>query len=309
MPFSSQLGFMGYGIPYWYYVSGNGIVREQVPSEEKMESQLNDFLEERVVNCDFSQFEEQGFEIEFNTEEIEVVTDIKENLIEVEVEHDISISFGETSWRGSRHSVEPDSSLGKFYNIASKIYQHHIDTMFLENYGVDILRLYAPVDGVEIGCAPKIWSVDSVRRGLIEALEANIPAIKVEGDYYSLRSPENKYFVNDIGESVDANVKFMYLREWPMKMEVWPSEDGLLRADPVGLQQGLGMLGFCYVPYHHVYDLAFPVLIQVFAGREMFQFPVVVVIDKNKPREAEDAEGLPDVVPELCTHKNSLFSV
>jgi hypothetical protein len=69
------------------------------------------------------------------------------------------------------------------------------------------------------------------------------------------------------------------------------------------------MMGFCYTPYHFVYDFAFPVLIQLGSGNEMFQFPVVVMIDKNKPREALDVEGLPDVVPELCEHKNSEMSV
>ena len=40
MPFSSELSFLGIGVPYWYYVSGNGIVKEQVPSRDKMESQM-----------------------------------------------------------------------------------------------------------------------------------------------------------------------------------------------------------------------------------------------------------------------------
>src|SRR3989339_1239301 len=43
MPFSNELGFMGMGIPYWYYISGNGVSKEQVPSKEKMQSDLNDF--------------------------------------------------------------------------------------------------------------------------------------------------------------------------------------------------------------------------------------------------------------------------
>jgi len=92
-------------------------------------------------------------------------------------------------------------------------------------------------------------------------------------------------------------------------MEVWPSEDGMLIAEPVGLQEGLGMLGFCYTPYHFVYDFAYPVLIQIYSDREMFQFPVVVFINKNKPRTAEDVEGLPDVVPELCKRKNTPLTV
>ena len=69
------------------------------------------------------------------------------------------------------------------------------------------------------------------------------------------------------------------------------------------------MLGFCYVPYHFVYDLAFPVLIQLSYNEEIFQFPVVVFINKNKPRQPINTTGLPNVVPELCEHKNTEITV
>ncbi len=304
MPFSSQLNFLGIGVPYWYYISGNGIEKEQVPSRAKMQEQLNDYLEERVLACDFSQFEQQGFIVDFG--EADVKTTIKDNSILVSVKQDLNINYGDVSWRGTSHSSSISSSLGKFYDLSKKIYLNNKENMFLENYGIDILRLYAPVDGSEIGCSPKIWMVDDVKKDLIIALENNVPAIKLRGNYYS---KGDKYFIQDIGENVDVNVNFLYLREWPMKMEVWPSEDDMLKAEPVGLQEGMGMLGFCYVPYHFVYDFAFPVMVQLYSGSEMFQFPVVVFIDKNKPREALDVEGLPDVVPELCEKKNTQLSV
>ena len=307
MPFSSQLDFLGTGVPYWYYISGNGVSKEQIPTKEKMQSQLNDFLKQRVSECDFSKFEEQGFDINFG--EVEADTTINTGTIDVSVNQDLSISFGEITWSGSKHSSKVTSNLGRFYDLAQKIYVTQKENMFLERYGLDVLRLYAPVDGSEIGCSPKIWKVDDIRTELINALEANVNAVKLEGDYYDLRSKENKYFVQNIGEKVNVDVNFLYLNQWPMKLEVWPSEDGILRADPVGLQEGMGMLGFCYTPYHFVYDLAYPVLIQLYSGNEMFQFPVVVLIDKNNPRKALDVEGLPNVVPELCMYKNTELGV
>jgi hypothetical protein len=301
MPFSSQLSFFGIGIPYWYYISGNGIVKGQMPSKKKMQEQLNDYVEERIGLCDFSGFADSGFEVAF--ENLEVKTTIRNKEILVEIEQDLEINFGETSFRRDSHSSKIDSYLGEFYNLAQKIYSHQEDSMFLENYGVDILRLNAPVDGSEIGCSPKIWQVDDIRTDLINALNINVPSIKVKGNYYDLAKEENKYFVQDIGVNVGMDVNFLYSQDWPMKLEVWPEEDGLLIADPVGLQEGMGMLGFCYVPYHFVYDFAYPVLIQMYSGDEMFQFPVVVNIDKNQARKAEYVEGLPDVVPELCENK------
>lgn len=304
MPFSSELSFLGIGVPYWYYISGNGIKREQIPSKEKMQEQLNNYLNERLNECDFSQFEQQGIMIYFG--EADVSASIEESSVSLDVNQDLSITNGEITWSGNSHSVSVKSSLGKFYDLAAKVYSNNKEKMFLENYGVDILRLYAPVDGSEIGCSPKIWMVDNVRKDLIVALENNIPAIKLKGDYYT---DADKYFVQDIGESVDVGVNFMYVRDWPMKIEIWPSEDDMLIAEPVGLQEGMGMLGFCYTPYHFVYDFAFPVMIQLYSGSEIFQFPVVVSIDKNNPRQALDVEGLPDVIPELCEKKNTRINV
>lgn len=304
MPFSNQLNFLGNGVPYWYYISGNGVIKEQIPSKEKMQEQMNGYLSNRLNECDFSQFEEQGIFVNF--EGAEVKSSIKDNSISVDVTQDLSVTNGEITWTGNSHSTSIKSNLGASYNLAKGIYLNNKEKMFLENYGVDILRLYAPVDGSEIGCAPKIWNTENIRGDLISALENNIAMIKLKGDYYT---KSDKYFVQDIGQNVNTNVNFMYSKDWPMKMEVWPSEDGLLIAEPVGLQEGLGMLGFCYVPYHFVYDFAFPVMIQLYSGSEIFQFPVVVSIDKNTPREALDVEGLPDVVPELCDKKNTQMSV
>jgi len=308
MPFSSQLDFLGNPVPYWYYISGNGVVKEQVPSKGDMEGQLNEFLEGRINDCDFSSFVNLGFEVELERE-IVVSSKINDNSIDVSVDQDIKIKSGNSSWQGVRHSKKVDSSLGDFYKLSKKIYENIKETMFLEAYGIDILRLYAPVDGTEISCSPKIWGVGEIRENVTRALEANTGFIKVKGDYYDLNKEEHKYFVQEIGENVDVNVNFLYSREWPMKMEVWPNEGGLLVAEPVGLEEGMGMLGFCYVPYHFVYDLAYPVLVQTYYNDEMFQFPVVVYINKNKPRVPLDTAGVPNQVSELCEHKNTEMTV
>lgn len=308
MPFSSQLNFVGMGIPYWYYISGNGVVKEQVPSKERMQVQLNDYLRKNINNCNFYIFEQQGFVINLgDVEEAESL--IGDGSINVNVKQNIEISFGNRTWNGNTHKKEVKSNLGKFYNLALKIYDYEKQSLFLENYGVDILRAYAPVDGTEVSCTPKIWGVDEVRENLMNALEANTGAIKVSGNYYKLAKEENKYFVQEIGEKVDANVNFLYSRVWPMKMEIWPSDSGFLKSNPVGMQEGMGMLGFCYITYHFVYDLAYPVMIQLYYNEEIFQFPVVVYINKNQPRDSTGGEGIPDVVPELCKHRLSNLTV
>ena len=306
MPFSNYLNFV-VPVPYWYYISGNGLAKEQVPSIGDMEEELNDFISERIQYCDFSSFNERGYLIEGR--DAVVNTKIKNKGIEVRVNQELNFNFGDSSWTSRRHLVEANSNLGRFYEIARKIYDDFKESLFLEDYGVDVLRLYAPVDGVKVQCNPAVWNVEEVRDDLMNGLEANIPFIKIKGDYYDLRNSDNEYFVHDLGEDIEANVNFLFSRDWPNKMEVWPNDGGLLIAESVGNQEGLGMLGFCYVPYHFVYDLAYPVLIQTYFDDEIFQFPVVVYINKNKPREPIEGSHIPNQVPELCQHKNADISV
>ena len=307
MPFSSHLDFLGTGIPYWYYISGNGISKEQIPSKERMQQELNEFLQERLSFIDFSEFEEEGYFVELNEPKVNSI--IKDDFVLVNVDQNLNLNLNDLTWNKRKHFEKVDSLFGKFYNFAKKIYLDQKQTMFLENYALDILRLYAPVDGSEISCSPKIWLISGIRENLTIALENNIPQIKIKGDYYSLKNKEKEYFVQDIGEESNMDINFVYLRDWPMKLEVWPSEDIFLKAEPIGLQKGLGILGFCYVPYHFVYDFAHPVLIQLNSYNEIFQFPVVVFINKNKPREALNVEGLPDVIPELCEHNLAEIAV
>jgi hypothetical protein len=302
LPFSSQLDFLGEGIPYWYYLSGNGLSKSQMPSKEKMELELNNFLSNRLKFCDFSSFQLKGYDISIGEPVVSSV--ILDNRVEINVLQDITIHSENNSFYYNNHQVRVDSNLLKYYSLAKKIYDYENQTNFLENYALDILRLYAPVDGTKIGCDSQVWFLKDIRENLSLALESNIAQIKLDGNYYDLKNYENRYFVQNIGEKVDVSVNFMYLKSWPSVVEAWPSEDGVLRADSIGLQQGLGMLGFCYTPYHYVYDFGFPVLVQLYSNDFVFQFPLVVYIDKNQARKALNVEGLPNVVPEVCLNKN-----
>jgi hypothetical protein len=162
------------------------------------------------------------------------------------------------------------------------------------------MRLYAPVDGVELSCAPKIWNGREVFNNLRDAIEINTLALKGKGK-------TNDYFVVNFGISDD--VRFINSRNWSSKYEVFPSDDVLLISKPVGNQHGLGVLGFCYVPYHFVYNLMYPVLVQIYNEKEIFQFPLVVMIQGNMPRKsldvtAENYDGL-----DICNYRNSLTEI
>jgi hypothetical protein len=286
-PFSSQMDFLGSQVPYWYYISGNGIVRESVPTKEEMQREIADYIKENLGSCNLDNFYSEGFTIELGDPSVNV--QILDNNVLVSVAQKISVSKGEDSAVKQSFDVNLVSGFGKLYNSALQIYALEKKEAFLENYTVDAIRMYAPVDGVEVSCAPKVWKTGEVVDGLKKALEANVNAIKFKGNYYSLNDKKNNYFVvNAINLDKGVSANLLYSGSWPTKVEI--NGEGVSKqvmvASPVGNQQGLGILGFCYAPYHFIYDVSFPVMITLYNGRDTFQFPVVVVVDKNVPREA-----------------------
>lgn len=191
------------------------------------------------------------------------------------------------------------SNLGSLYNSAFEVYKKEQQELFLEQYGLDILGLYAPMEGVEFSCSPLTWNAPEVFSRLEEAVEVNTLAIATNGrgdEYFRVKG-------------IDADVRFVNSMNWTHSFEVNPSEGPLMISSPVGNQPGLGILGFCYVDYHYVYDLMYPVVIQVNEGDETFQFPVAVIIKGNKAREPYSAEAVNIEIPELCQYLNTDFKV
>ena len=305
MPFSSQLDFFGQAVPYWFYISGNNLLKEQVPSESDMEQELERYIQERTDECDFSQFNDVNVNIgEFSN----VNAEINENNIEIEFRNMISMSSDDESVNVNEHDIKIDSKLGRFHSLALETYNYEKQNMFLEDYAIDVMRMYAPVTDVELGCAPKVFNKQEIKQELVNALEANIQAIKLKGDYYELKNKDSNYFVTDIGEELKTgeNVNFIYNGDWPTRIEIYGDDV----VEPVGMQEGLGILGFCYVAYHFVYDINFPVLIQFYSSDgELFQFPVSVIIDKNQKRDALEGEAGMSIESEVCKYKNQEVDV
>jgi len=125
-------------------------------------------------------------------------------------------------------------------------------------------------------------------------------ALKSEGS-------SKDYFVVDL--PVDEDVRFITSQNWPHNFEVNPSEGAFMIANPVGNQAGLGVLGFCYVSYHYVYNVKYPVLVQVYEDDEIFQFPMAVILQGNNPRESLEGTAVGYEDTGFCENKNTLIEV
>jgi len=301
MPFSSQLEFLGNSIPYWYYVSGNNIEREKVPSKNEMQNQLEEFIEDRARDCLFDNYYSQGYDISLGSPDANIR--IKSNEIDLDLNMDFSVTFGDESYNSKVHNIVLSSNLGSLYDSALKVYNEERENLFLEEYAVDNLRLYAPVDGIEMTCSPKIWDANNIFSELRKAIEANTLALKKGNN-------NEEYFEVEIPNIPSGHeVKFLNSPNWTHSFEVIPSEGNILLANPIGNQQGLGILGFCYVPYHFVYNINYPVLVQIISGDEIFQFPLAVIIQRNEPRQVLEGEAIGIEEVELCKDKNTLTNV
>jgi len=303
-PSSSQLNFFGSGIPFWYYFQGKNIIREQVPAKIKMQDQLNRYISENMV-CDLSSFIARGYNV--NLSKLTFKTEILDNSVKVAVTGDLKLAFENESVVINKHDVEVTTKLGKFYKLALKIYNSEKNSSFIEDYALDVLHLYAPLTGTELTCAPKVWMFSQVSAELKNALEANMLMLKLKGNYYTLANEKNKYFVKNIVS--DEAVRFFYDQKWPTKITVDPVDNGVMSAEPIGNQQGLGILGFCYVPYHFIYDVNYPLLIQIYDSNEFFQFPIVVSIENNQKRTGIYGESPLNESEPLCAYKNSPITV
>lgn len=294
MPFSNYLDFLGTNVPYWYYVTGNNIAKSQVPAKAEMEDQLARFIEEKINDCNLKSFYEAGYSINISKSNAEV--DIKEDRVDVILNSNLYLSRLGESQEIKIHSVSVNSHLGKLYSSALNIYDKEQNDLFLEEYGIDVLNLYAPVNGVELTCSPLVWDAQKVFEEISVAIEANTQALKTKGG-------SDDYFYLDLG--VEENVRFLNSKNWTSAYEVNPSEGQLLVSMPIGNQPGLGLLGFCYVPYHYVYNVRYPVLVQVYKDDEIFQFPMAVVILGNKAREPTEASSVEGQIIDFCRYKNT----
>lgn len=279
-PTSSQLNFLGFPVPYWIYTSGNGIIREQVPTKQSMQEDIARYVREQIRLCDFDALRARGYSIVLGEPKVSVkIEDIR---VLINSQTSLVVSKDGEQTKVSSREVEVSSKLGRFYDIAFDLYRKEKQEAFLENYSVDVLGLYAPVDGVEIQCSPKIWKASEVSADLEKALENNIASLRFNG---RTDAENKKYF--DVGYTLNSgeSVRTMFSSTWPHKIEITGTNGELMIAEPVGIQEGLGILGFCYAPYHFVYDVNYPVLFQIYEGEEVFQFPIAVVIDNNLPRQ------------------------
>ncbi|MFH0936455.1 MAG: hypothetical protein V1815_02130 [Candidatus Woesearchaeota archaeon] len=289
--FSNQLQLFSRGTSrtiYWYYESGNGIQKNQIPSLDDMGKQISVYINKNLENCLNHFYLFPDFNIVYN--KIDTQTEIGDNGILIDVNMPMTISKEDFIFNLDEFYVNKDSSLGKLYNIAKKIQDKENSEYFLEKKTLDFMTVYKeiPYNGIDFNCVPKTWAKTKVIEDFKSILETNIPYYKIEGTNYAVNQDHEYYVLKDTGlDNNEVSVNFAYNKDWPFAIDIEPSDE-ILKGSSYTSESGVTgflMSLFCLNNYHFIYDIKYPVLISLSDDKGSFQFATQVVINHNQPRE------------------------
>ncbi len=307
-PFSSSLNILPNSAlrsAYWYYIAPNNVKKVNIPTIEQMENELADYIVSNLGKCmdNLELLEDYNVTVD---EAASADVKIEDDNVNVILYLPVKIYLKDFQYGITKFYVEQKTKLGKMYNLAKDVTNAMIKDNFLEDRTIDILATdqSIPYSGTDFSCKPKIWTVDKVKDALKRALTVNIPLIKIKGtkfetdkDYYLWRALNRKY--------KDLSVNFRYSSNWPLKLEVEPAENGVLKALPLNAvsNEALAYLTalLCITDYNFVYDIMYPVLITVNDEKgNMFQVANFVVIDNNQPKENKEKMNFKTQHKEIC---------
>ncbi len=282
---------------YWFYVSPNGLQKIEIPPKEGMESELADYIKSRIGYCasNFALLEAYNA----TAGEISTEVSIKETEVLFTVDYPLRMIMADFNYQLPKFYIKVDARLGEMYDMAKELAEKTSAGFYLEEKTIDILAMYKdiPFSKTELSCEPKVWTKTRVAAALKNALAANLQFIKLKGTNFDM---DKDYFVWDALESGHTGISssFRFSANWPLQMDVYPSEGELLTAKPF-MDIGNSAMAFltslfCLTDYNFIYDIQYPVLVALSDENGfLFQFAAMVVIDNNQPRE--NLEGTMDV--------------
>lgn len=306
-------------VPYWIYEQSNGITKEQIPSKDRIGQEISKYINNNLKTClnNFEDFKgNKDYKIIDNT--IKTRIEIQDENVLLFVDYPVHVEIKGFKFDFTTFSEKVDMPLGELYNIAGDVYYEEKNNYFLEQNTIDWMGQYSdeiPTSGVKQTCVPPFWVKEKVISDFRKIVFENTQFFKLKGSNYKIsdKNKDNERFVLDIsGKNIDAN--FMFSEKWPFAMEVYPEENGLLRAQSIteglGVARGIAESFICLSTWHFVYDVKYPVLIILSKGDYTLQFAMQVVIDRNEPRKNPVVtNSIPEIDKKFCEIKNQDITV
>ncbi len=281
-------------VPLW--ASGNVVDQ---PSLDEIKIDLDEYIEENVRNCLFEN--DESFEESYNLIELDdIFSDVKfeEEFTDFDVTWDIVVQdkSGEVVSEIIQHNARSNVQFKTMHETATNILETEMLELKLEDITQDLIALEhdnLPVSGMELSCAPKQWSEETVKETLKEMLRINIRALRVEGSSFTEYSDlfpyyQNHYVWNLLDEvSEDMEVTFRFEDTYPFTFQVTPTSGGIMSSDQMG---GSSLLDFlCIQNWKFTYDVVYPIMVQVFDEDTgaVLQMGISVNLLQNYPNKEE----------------------
>ncbi len=325
-------------MPYWH---ANGIL--QIPTKEQMQRQLEIQIEKDVNNCiNLNIFTKQFNFIPRGEKKVIVTLNDKNVFVQLKYPLEIQNKQGTKITDIDAFQTTVEKKLLKAYELAKEIMEYENRNVFLERTTIDLLSLdpNVPVSDLKFECKRLEWNKDDIKNSFKETIRENLRLMKVRNTKYdSFAEPEQdykaleRYDQDSTGENIegleippdlpedvyeykhyfidattkkydDISVSFRYDENWPMEMEIRPSDDGRLRSNI-----GKGAVKYfhllCVNFYKFTYDIVYPVIVTVHDDETdyTFQFALPVQVKSNSPKREnfgfEDFEA-PQYVKDFC---------
>ncbi len=297
-PFTSNLNIIGsVQAPYWVYKQDNNVLATQVPATALMQAQIIKYINENINNClvNFSLFSGYNISIPSHSTKAKITS----SGVDLELNYPVKIEKGNLIYIFPAFRNTIDLKLNSILEAATDIYKAEQESLFLEELALDMMAAYEeiPTSGVEEKCSPSYWVVNDLKENFSNIVSTNVPFYRITNTKYSAKE---KYFEIDAGVSSSASnlkINFKHSSSWPFYLSVEPSKDGVIFSHDI--TEGMGPEAYfiksfvCMNSYNFVYDIKYPVVVQItddlaFKGEGYtFQYPMMVVIERNQPRTAE----------------------
>ncbi|MBI2670410.1 hypothetical protein HYX18_00300 [Candidatus Woesearchaeota archaeon] len=287
--FSNSLEVIpGINTAYWFYETSNGIQKLNIPQKDQIKKDIDDYVKENLDSCLISldEFRANEYVIDFKGT-IEVNSKIQDQFVEVFVEYPVDIQFKDVGKSVKKHYAKIDYPLGEFYNLGIDILNNENDRFYFENITLDILTVYEdiPYAGQSFNCIPRVWQKNDIEKNLKNYIQVNVNAIKVKN---TLTSSPNTYYLLDVGKShSNVDTIFLFNQQWPFELSINGGEEILKEDSIVGVKNPATKLLvglFCLNSYQFIYDIKYPILVQIAKNGYTFQYATQVIIDNNQPR-------------------------
>ncbi|MFA6461708.1 MAG: hypothetical protein WCV90_05540 [Candidatus Woesearchaeota archaeon] len=284
-------------VPIWAY--GKSV---NVPPLSDIKSRIDDYIKDNLRSCvfRFEPFTQQYSVVEKGP--ITVNTEIVESQIIFNVNWDLEIrnKAGEMVVETINHVASSQIKLKKVYETAALILEKEMANLKLEDITQDLLALehsQIPLSGMELSCTQKEWNAQTVEENLRKMLRVNIRELQIKGTSIIEYPEELTYYQNhylwDMGEGYSqpqVSVSFLYddYKEYPYYFNVAPRSGDRLKSNQVSGSEVLSF--FCMQNWKFVYDITYPVMINVRDETTdyVFKYLVTVHIKHNYPDRGEE---------------------